>query len=128
MYAALHPSFQRLGSFANLGIVSIPEGATGFRIVQEWVRSVCGDLGHNPSGPMDRQWFMVACTLAFDLDRENARNYVPHSSVYRSTLWPQSLSRNGVDFSAQDSVAFVTAKAYDLFTFGSSYLRCVRDM
>ena len=71
---------------------------------------------------------MVACTLAFDLDRENARNYVPRSPVYRSTLWPQSLSRNGVDFSAQDSVAFVTAKAYDLFTFGSSYLRGVRDM
>ena len=69
---------------------------------------------------------MVACTLALDLDRENARNYVPRTPMYRSTLWPESLSRRGVDFSAQDSVAFVTAKAHDLFTFGSSYLRYVR--
>jgi hypothetical protein len=69
---------------------------------------------------------MVACTLAFDLDRENARNSVPRTPVYRSILWPGSLPRGGVDFNAQDIVAFITAKGFDLLTVGSSYLRCVQ--
>lgn len=72
---------------------------------------------------------MVACTLAFDLDRENAWYPVPRTPKYRQTLWPKSLSHREVDFAEQDFVAFVTAEAEELLTFGSSYLRYVyRDI
>ena len=82
LYSALHPPFQRLGSVANLGIVSVPEGTEGFKIAREWAQDVCCNLGYNPQEPQDRfrQWFTIACMLAFDLDRENARDYVPRTS------------------------------------------------
>jgi len=70
---------------------------------------------------------MVACTLAFDLDRENSWDYVPRLPMYKSKLtplWPQSLSRKG-DFIVEDFVGFITADARGLLTFGSSYLRYV---
>ena len=71
---------------------------------------------------------MVACTLAFDLDRDNAYDFVPGTRMCRDTLWPRSLSRKKAeDFVEQDFAAFVTAEAYDLLTFGSSYLWCVRQ-
>jgi len=69
---------------------------------------------------------MVACTLAFDLDRENAWDFVPNTQMCKETLWPQTLSREEVDPTAQESVAFLTAESYDLLVFGSAYLRCVR--
>lgn len=91
---------------------------------------------------------MVACTLAFDLDRENAQDYVPRLPMYRlkpdrnptslklepnqislwpklnpTSLWPRSPSR--MEDPIQDSVAFVTAETHGLLTFSSAYLRYV---
>ena len=128
LYSALHPPSQRLGSLANLNIDNIPDGAHGLRVVREWVRYVCCDPKYNDVlEPTDRfkHWFMVACTLAFDLDRENAWEFVPSTRMCKKTLWPQTLSREEVDPTAQESVAFVTAESYDLLIFGSAYLRCV---
>ena len=128
LYAALHPPLQGLGSFANLDTASIPEEDDGFRVVREWAQDVCSNLGYNALEPTYRfrQWFMVACTLAFDFDRENSLDFVPRTPKYKSTLWPSHLSRKGADFTVRDSVAFVTAEAYDLLTVGSSYLRYVQ--
>ena len=114
---------------ANLDIGNMPGGA---RVVREWAEYVCCDPKYNDvPEPTDRfkHWFMVACTLAFDLDRENAWEFVPNTRMCKKTLWPQSLqrAREKVDsFTQQDSVAFVTAESYDLLTFGSEYLRCVQ--
>ena len=70
---------------------------------------------------------MVACTLALDLDRDTAYDFVPGTRMCWDTLWPRSLYRKKAeDFVEQDFVAFVTAEAYDLLTFGSWYLWCVR--
>jgi len=126
-YSALHPPFQTLGSFANLDIGGIPEAADGFRIVREWVQYTCLDLQDIPSGPVDRfrQWFTVACTLAFDLDRENAQAFVPCAPMYESTLWPQSPSSEVGVLVVQDFVEFLTAKAYHSLDSGLSYLRWV---
>ena len=79
-----------------------------------------------PAGPVNhfRQWFMVAGTLAFDLDREDARDFVPRKPIYRLTQWPRSLSR-GESFIGQDFFMFLAANADDSLTSGSSYLRCV---
>ena len=131
LYSALHPPLQRLGSFANLEVARIPEGADGFKIVREWVEDVCCDLGYNKSGPADRsrQWFMVACTLTLDLDRENALDFVPYLPMYRSTLCPQSVYCGEGELIVEDFVAFITAEVDqgdELLTFGSSYLRCVQ--
>ena len=72
---------------------------------------------------------MVACTLAFDLDRKNALDYVPRLPMYRlelnlAPLWPQPPSQK--EDPIQDFVAFITTETRGLLTFGSSYLRCVR--
>ena len=111
----------------NLDSARIPEGNDGLRIVREWAQDVCSDLGNNSSESKShhRRWFMVACTLAFDLDWESNWDFVPHTPMYRRTLWPRSLSDQGVVFDAQDAVAFVTAEAYELLTFGSLFLRYV---
>ena len=70
---------------------------------------------------------MVASTLAFDLDRENAWEFVPPTLMCSETLWPRALARRlGQEFYDQESVGFVTAEGYDLLAFGSSYLRYVR--
>jgi hypothetical protein len=115
----------------NVDIDELPNGADGLRIVREWVQYVCCDPKYNDvPEPTDRfrQCFMVACTLAFDLDREDAWDFVPYTQMCKKTLWPQPLrrAREEVDPTAQDFVAFVTAESYDLLTFGSEYLRCVR--
>lgn len=132
LYSALHPPYQRLGSFANLDIARIPGGADGFRVVRECVQYVCYDLRYNPPRPPDvdrfGQRFMVACLLAFDLDRENARKFVPRTPIYRWTLWPQRLFRREGNFIVQDFVAFATAKLHHSLTFGTLYLRCVRKI
>ena len=71
---------------------------------------------------------MIASTLAFDFNRKEAQYFVPRMPMCASTpLWPQYLSREEGDFDAHDIVAFLSAKAPDLLTFGSSYLRCVRQ-
>ena len=68
---------------------------------------------------------MVACALAFDLDRENARYFVPRTPMYRSTLWPQPLFRGEGNFIVQDFVTFVAARANRSLALGSLCLRCV---
>lgn len=126
LYSALHPSFHRLGSFANLDISRIPEGDDCFRIVQEWVRDACNDLNDVSSKSVDRsrQQFVVACTLAFDLDRENALSFVYRAPMYKSGRWPQSPFREAGKLIVQDLVAFLIAKDRLSLTFGLSYLRC----
>ena len=107
---------------ANLDIVSIPDGADGLRIVRKWVQSISSDSNHYP-GPVDRfeQWSIVASTLAFDLDRENAQSSITRTSLYRLT--------HERDPTAQDFVMFLTAEVRDSLTCGSSYLQCVwKDM
>lgn len=118
----------RLGSLANLDVASLPKGDDSFRIVRERLRYVCYELEYNSLGPVDHfgQWFMVVCTLAFDIDRENARHFVPRAPMCGSTLWPGSPSRGEGSFIVQDFIAFVTAKAHHSLAFGSLYLRCVR--
>ena len=66
---------------------------------------------------------MVACALAFDLDRENARYFFPRTPMYRSTLWPRLLFRGEGNFLVQDLVVFSTAKSRYSLAFGSLYLR-----
>ena len=127
LYSVLHPPYQKLGSFANLDIAKIPKGADGFRIVRERARHVCYELWYSPPRPPDvdrfGQRFMVACTLAFDLDRKNARYFLPRTPMYTSTLWPQSLFRGEGNFIVQDFVAFLTARAHRLLAFGPLYLQ-----
>ena len=127
LYSALHPPFQRPGSRANIDIADISEAADGFRVAREWVRHVCHDLSYGPPKMMNRfeQWFTVACTLAFELDRENARGFVPHRPMYRLGQWPRSLFREQGDFVGLDLIAFFTAEAYGSLTSGSLYLQCV---
>jgi hypothetical protein len=69
------------------------------------------------------QRFMVACALAFDLDRENARHFLPRTPMYKSTLWPRLLFRGEGNFIVQDFVAFLTAKVHHSLALGSLYLR-----
>jgi len=120
LYSALHPPFRALGSFANLDKTNIPNGATGFKIVREWVKSACYDPNYK-SVPVDRsmEWFMVLCTLAFDLDRENAQSFVPYTPLYTS------MYEEG-DLIVQNFVTFSDAKKNRSLTCGSSCLRCVR--
>ena len=66
---------------------------------------------------------MVACTLAFDLDKENAQYFVPRTPMYKSTLWPRLLFRGEGNFIVRDFVTFVTAKAHHSLALGSLYLR-----
>jgi len=103
---------------ANLNIANIPNGADGLKIVREWVQSVCYNSECYP-GPVDRfrQWFTVAGTLAFDLDRENARY-----SITRTPLYKLTHERGPI---AQDYITFLTAKVRHSLTRGSLYLRCV---
>ena len=128
LHSALHPPSPSLGSLANLDIERIPEGADGFRVVNEWTQYVCCAPIYNVQEPTDlfRQYFMVASTLAFDLDRENAWDFVPPTLMCRETLWPRALLRKpGREFYEQEFVGFITAEGYDLLTFGSFYLRYV---
>ena len=105
---------------ANLDISNIPDGADGLRIVRDWVQSVCRESDCY-SGPVDRfrQWFIVAGTLAFDLDREHARSSITRTSLYKLTCEKYPI--------VQDFVAFLTAEARRSLTCGSLYLRCVRE-
>ena len=115
---------------ANFDIADIPSGADGLRVVREWVRYICCDLEYNDvPEPTDRfrQWFMVAYTLAFDLDRENARDFFPRKRLFSDIPWPLASSRKKVDPATQDFLAFVTAEARNSLTSGSSYLRCVQQ-
>ena len=66
---------------------------------------------------------MIACTLAFDLDRGNARYYFPRAPMYQSTLWPRPLFRGEGNFLVQDLVAFSAAESRHSLAFGSLYLR-----
>ena len=61
---------------------------------------------------------MVACMLAFDLDGENARHYIPRTSLYKSAR------KEGYSI-VQDFLAFLIAEDYGSLTCGSSYLWCV---
>jgi len=103
---------------ANLDIANIPDGADGLKIVREWVESVCYESDCYP-GPVDRfrQWFTVAGTLAFDLDRENARYYITRTPLYRLMHEKSPI--------AQDYTTFLTAEARDSLARGSLYLRWV---
>ena len=130
LYSALHPPFQRLGSFANLDVSRIPEGDDGFRIVQRWVRDACDDLDDVSSKSVDRsrRYFIVACTLAFDLDRGNALTFIGGTPMYRSRNWPQSPFLEAGEHIIQDFVAFFMAKDELSLYLGVSYLRWAWEM
>lgn len=133
MYSALHPPLHRLGSCANLDLTRIPEAAGGFRIVRYWVWFVCDRLGlwHNPSLPdlVYNEYFgpqfMVACTLAFDLDRENAKAYLPRTRMHRWNLWPHCLVREGGHFVVREFTIFARGEADNALTLGSLFLQYV---
>ena len=65
---------------------------------------------------------MVACTLAFDLDRENARYLIPGTRMYRWNLWPRCLVREGGHFIVRDFVAFARGEVDQTLTLGYSFL------
>lgn len=112
---------------ANLDISKIPEGADGLRIVREWVKQVCYELRYRPPKPpgVDHfgQQLMVVCALAFDLDRDNAQNFLPRTPIYGSTLWPRPLFRGEGNFIVQDFVAFLVAEVRYSLALGALYLR-----
>ena len=128
-----------LGSLANLDFSKIPEGADGLRIAREWIQDVCNDNNCDPSDPVDRQHFMVACTLAFDLDRKNAQDFVPSTPMYASTrklektyisldsrhVIPRRRMNEEVNSVMQDFIAFLTAERDYLLASGASCLQCV---
>ena len=140
LHSALHPPLPRLGSLANLDFSKIPEGADGLRVAREWIQDVCTDSNCDPSDPVDRRHFMVASTLAFDLDRENAQEFVPRARIYTSTrklektyisldsrhVIPRTSMNKEVNSVMQDFIAFLIAEPRHLLASGSSYLRCVR--
>ena len=64
---------------------------------------------------------MVACTLAFDLDRNNARDFVPDTPLCKWLPWLPSLSHKGPI--VQDLVA--PTIGYGSLTLGSQYLQYV---
>jgi hypothetical protein len=105
----------------------MPGGTGCFRIVRKWVGYACRDLEDTPSEPVGCSKFMIACTLAFDLDREKAWSFVQCAPMYKSTQWPQSASREAGTL-VQDFVEFLTAEDRRSLTFGLSYLRCARQV
>ena len=68
---------------------------------------------------------MVACTLAFDLDRENARYLIPRTRMYRWDLWPRCLVREGGYFIVRDFVVFARGEVIGSLNFGYWFLRYV---
>lgn len=68
---------------------------------------------------------MVACTLAFDLGRDNPREFLSQAPIYQSQCWPQSPFRGDGYFIIQDFVEFLAAEGSDPLALGSSYLQCV---
>ena len=131
LYSALHPPLHRLGSHANLDLTRIPESAVGFRIAQTWVRYVCDGLKFSSKPPelVYNEYFgpqfMVACALAFDLDRENARYLVPRTRMHRWNMWPHCLVRKGGHYIVRDLVAFAKGEVDDSLTLGHWYLQYV---
>lgn len=129
LYSALHPPLHRLGSHANLDPTRMPEGVDGFRIVREWVRFACDGLKYSSKPPelvYNEHFgpqFMVACTLAFDLDRENARYLVPGTRMHRWSIWPRCLVREGGFFVVRDFVAFARGEVDGALALGYFFLR-----
>lgn len=123
----LHPPFQTLGSIAKRAIATVPETSTGLGVVRNWVQRACRQLNYPSPEHVDhfRQFFVVLCTLAFDLGRNVARKFVPHTPMYRSKLWPGSPFRGAENLIVQDFVAFLNANRFDSLTLGTSYLQCV---
>ena len=119
-----------LGSLAKLAILKIPETSAGLKVVRNWVQRICQELDDNSPEQVDRfrQLFVVVCTLAFDLGRDDARKFVSRTPMYKSKLWPVSPFHGAGNLIAQDFVSFFTAKRRDSLTLGSSYLQCVRSM
>ena len=68
---------------------------------------------------------MVACTLAFDLDRGNARDYFPRTRMLKWNRWPRCLVREGGYFVVRDFVAFAEGEANNALALGSLFLRYV---
>ena len=63
---------------------------------------------------------MVASTLAFDLDREDARRSISLTPLYK-------LIRGERNSIIQDFVTFLTAQVHRSLARGSWYLRCVQQ-
>lgn len=81
---------------------------------------------------------MIACTLAFDLDGENAQDFVPLTRMYTLTRKPEkkyisldtrhvprASADEGVNSVMQDFIVFLSAEPHRLLESGLSYLRCV---
>ena len=112
----------------------MPEAVDGFRIVREWVWFLCDRIQHS-SSPPDLVYneyfipqFMVGCMLAFDLDRENAMDYIPRTRMYRWNLWPHCLVREGGHFVVREFVTFARGEAHDALALGSQFLWYVSSL
>lgn len=105
----------------------MPENATGLWVVRNWAQRVCNQLNDSSLERVDRyrQIFVATCTLAFDLGKNDAQQFVPRTTMYKSKLWPVSPFRGTGKLIVQDFVSFLSAKARDSLTLGTSYLRCV---
>ena len=116
LYSTLHPPFQGLGSLAKAAVASMLRSSPDLRVVQRWIHRVCEGLNSNSPGQLVhfRQLFMVACTLAFDIGREDAREFLPRAPMFEHG-----------DFVIQNFVRFLAAEGSDSLALGSSYLKCV---
>lgn len=105
----------------------MPENATGLWVVRNWAQRLCNQLNNGFPERVDHstQIFVAVCTLAFDLGKNDAQQFVPRTRMYRSRLWPVSPFRGMGKLIVQDLVAFLSAKGRDSLTLGTSYLRCV---
>ena len=102
------------------------EATSGITAVRKRVEYFFNNLKDKSLGPVDRACdsFMVACTLAFDLDKR-ARVYVYHAPMYKSTVWPQFPPGEEGDSIAWVLVRYLTARGDDSLSLGLSTLQCV---
>jgi len=101
-------------------------------IVREWTWYACKDLKFNlppPSFGYNDHFipdFMATCTLAYDLDINEAMVYVPETQVYHSKKRPPPcLIRDGGYSIVQDFVRFLQYKSPWSLRAGYNFMQYV---
>lgn len=133
-YSALCPPIRRLGSLNSLDLRKIPDGKQSMDTIREWTWYACKDLRFSvppPSFEYNAYFipdFMATCTLAYDLDFNNAVVYVPEMRVchYEERL-PSCLTRDGKYSIVRDFVQFLQYKSPYALHAGYNFMQYVRQ-
>lgn len=125
LFEAVNPVFFGLGSSSHLQLPFSAQEEQAFQHAREWLKDQIYDLSPSTARPPNQflSSFLEAAVLAFDIDENNAADYIRRAPCCNIRLPPIFIRDEG-RYVVHDLLMFLQGDLHSVY-HGVSFMRCV---